>query len=167
LLRSSGLALQNAIADRLTLVSPALAPALVALARRHRELSDAAERVLGYIAHADRPTAGQVRAFLGAAKTWPNPADEALAELQRNALIDRGATTTPETGAAYLGKDGIPYRIFDRAHPKIVKASKKLGVAEAARVLVGALPGVPEKKLASMFKRLLSRDEIHVLFTDA
>ena len=151
-----GLAIEtNAIADRVALLDARLAPALVALVR-HGEPTETAQRALGYIANAERPTAGQVRAFLGVPpKTWPNPADEALAELQRLALIERGPTAVPATGAAYLGKDGIPYRIFDRAHPSVAKAAAKLTRASAAvilldRYLAGALFGT-RRKLASMF----------------
>ena len=155
----------NAIAGRVALLASELAPAVVALARRGGDISDAADRVLGYIANAERPTAGQVRAFLGVPpKTWPNAADDALAELQRATLIDRGATAVPETGAPYLGKDGIPYRVFDRAHPAIVKAAAKLTVATAApallaRYLSGAV-FAKRRKLASLFGALMSKPEL-------
>jgi hypothetical protein len=159
----------NTIADRLCIVDDGLAAAIVALVRRGRapdelDLDDMAERAMGYIANAERPTAGQVRAFLGAPKTWPNPADDALAELQRLTLIDRGANEVPKTGMAYLGKDGIPYRVFDAAHPAIVKRAAKLTVETAARELVGRyLAGAvfaARRKLASMFSLLVDRDEL-------
>jgi len=97
-------------------------------------------------------------------RTWPNPADEALAELQRHLLIDRGAAEVPESGAPYLAKDGIPYRMFDRTHPALVRKAAALTTDEAARQLVaayvhGAVFAQPGK-LASMFKRCLSRAEL-------
>jgi hypothetical protein len=137
---AQGIAIEtNAIAKRVALIDVALAPALVALCRG--EPSETAERVLGFLAHAERPTAGMVRAFLGVPpKTWPNAADDALAELQRLTLIDRGPADVPEHGAAYLSKDGIPLRIFDRAHPAIAKAAAKLTREAAAELLLAKVP---------------------------
>src|SRR5690349_8517842 len=95
----------NAIADRVAVVHAASAPALVPPRRRGAdpddvELSEPARRALAFVRGAERPTAGQVRAHLGVPpSTWPNPADDALAELQRHLLIDRGAADVPEVGA--------------------------------------------------------------------
>jgi hypothetical protein len=157
------------VADRVAVVAPSLAPALHALVRRvprdDVELSDDARVVLAYIANAERPTAGQVRAYLGVPpKTWPNRADDALGELQRHLLIDRGAVQVPATGIPYLPKDGIPYRVFDEAHVAVVKGASKLSIDAAAASLVerylrGARYAEP-RKLASMFKSCLSRAEL-------
>ncbi|HEX7837383.1 MAG TPA: hypothetical protein VF469_07970 [Kofleriaceae bacterium] len=89
-------------------------------------------------------------------RTWPNPANDALAELQRYLLIDRGAADGPDAGAPYLAKDGIPYRAFDRTHPALVRAAAALTVGEAASRLIAAyLRGAVfarSSKLASTFK---------------
>ena len=165
-----GLAVEvTVVAERVAVVAPSVAPALYALVRRmardELELSDDARAVLAYIANAERPTAGQVRAYLGVPpKTWPNRADDALGELQRKLLIDRGAVQVPATGIPYLPKDGIPYRVFDDAHPAVVKAASKLSVDAAAAMLVerylhGARYAEP-RKLASLFKRCMSRVEV-------
>lgn len=160
----------NVIAERLAVVHVAVAPAVIALRRRGArpgdlELSDTARRVLGFVRDADRPTAGQVRAHLGVPpKTWPNPADSALAELQRALLVDRGPAEVPETGSPYLAKDGIPYRVFDRVHAGLVNQAGKLAVADAASQLVFAYVAgavfARRSKLASMFKLCLSRAEL-------
>lgn len=160
----------NAVADRVAVAHRSLVPALFALGRRGADeddldLSPAARRALAFIAGADRPTAGQVRAHLGVPpRTWPNPADDALAELQRVFLIDRGAAEVPDTGAPYLARDGIPYRVFARAHPEVVAEAAKLSVGDAAmRLIAGYLAGAvfaAPGKLASLFKRCLSRSEL-------
>lgn len=166
-----GVALEtNAIADRVAIVHARVAPALIALRRRGAdpgdvELSDTARRVLAFIADTERPTAGQVRTYLGVpAKTWPNPADDALAELQRLLLIDRGAADAPASGAPYLARDGIPYRVLDRAHPALVEAAAELSVGDAAAALIDAYLGgavfAQRAKLAAMFKHLASRAEL-------
>lgn len=157
----------NAIADRVTIVHAPIVPALIALRRRGADpddlaLSDTARRVLAFVLGEPRPTAGQVRAHLGVPpRTWPNPADDALAELQRCLLIDRGAAEVPDAGAPYLAKDGIPYRAFDRTHPALVRAAAALTPGEAARRLIAAYLGgavfAPRSKLASMFKQCVSR----------
>jgi hypothetical protein len=160
----------NAIADRVAIVHAPLVPALIALRRRGADpddlaLSDTARRVLAFVRSESRPTAGQVRAHLGVPpRTWPNPADDALAELQRSLLIDRGAAEVPDAGAPYLAKDGIPYRAFDRTHPALVRAAAALTAGEAARRLIAAYLGgavfAPRSKLASMFKHCVSRAEL-------
>lgn len=162
---ADGVAIEtNVIADRLSLAHVSIVPALIALRRRGKapEVSSTARAALAFIAETPRPTAGQVRAHLGVPpKTWPNPADDALAELTRWFLIDRGAAEVPENGAPYLSKDGIPYRVFDAG---LVRAAQKLSVAAAAEQLVHAyLRGAliaKRTKLASMFKLCLSKDEL-------
>src|SRR5206468_5617064 len=115
--------------------------ALIALRRRGKlvgelDLSETARDVLGFIASTQRPTAGQVRGHVGVAREWPNPADDALAELQRFLIIDRGPTDVPKHGAPYLGKEGIPYRLVDDVHTAHVTASGKLSAASAADELL-------------------------------
>jgi hypothetical protein len=121
--------------------------------------------VLAFVLGEPRPTAGQVRAHLGVPpRTWPNAADDALAELQRHLLTDRGAAEVPDAGAPYLAKDGIPYRAFDRTHPALVRAAAALTAGEAARRLIAAYLGgavfAARSKLASMFKHCVSRAEL-------
>ena len=153
------------VADRVCLAHPSLVPALYALARRdvaleaRRDvvLSDDAKRVFEFLKFTPRPTAGMVRAHLGIPpKTWPNAADDALAELQRAMLIDRGAADVPDTGIVYLPKDGIPYRIFDDEHPRHVKAAKKLTPSKAIVVLLKYFELAVAKKL---FKRIVRKAE--------
>jgi hypothetical protein len=160
----------NVIADRVALVDAGLAPAVIALRRRGKGrnellLSDAARRVLAFLGDAERPTAGQVRAHLGVPpRTWPNPADDALAELQRLLLIDRGAADVPDAGAPYLANDGIPYQLFDSAHPTLMRKAGSLTIGEAAVQLLAAyITGAVfahRQKLASMFKLCMSRTEL-------
>jgi hypothetical protein len=160
----------NVIADRLVLAHRTTVPSLLVLRRRGRavvdlELSEPARRVLDILPEHPRPTAGFVRARYGVpAKTWPNPADDALAELQRNLVIDRGPTDVPERGAAYLGKDGIPYRLVDAVHGDIVRAARALDVATAATVVLSRyLDGAvfaTRRKLASLFAACWSADEL-------
>jgi len=158
------------IAERVALAHASLLPLLLALRRRGRsidelELSDTARGVLAFVASAARPTAGQVRAHLGIpARTWPNPADDALVELQRWLVLDRGATDVPERGHAYLSKEGIPYRLIDEAHPAHVRAAAKLSVAQAApKLLARYLAGAGEATIAQLrklFGLLLSDAEL-------
>ena len=160
----------NAIADRVGLVHASLIPALIAVVRRGRpvddlELSANARSVLGFLARTPRPTAGQVRAHLGVpAQTWPNAADDALAELQRALVIDRGDTHVPEKGAAYLTKEGIPYRLIDDVHAAHVTAAIGLTVdAAAAQLVERYLDGArfaTMKQLAKIFEACLSPEEL-------
>lgn len=160
----------NLIAARLAVMHVAIAPAVIALRRRGKRaedvaLSDTAQRVLGFVRDAERPTAGQVRAHLGVPpRTWPNPADDALAELQSQLLVDRGPADVPEAGSPYLSADGIPYRMFDLVHAGLVVQARKLAPADAAAQLVGAYVAgavfARRSKLASMFKLCLSRAEL-------
>lgn len=160
----------NAIAGRVGLVHASTIPALIALVRRGRaaadvELSATARRVLGFLARTPRPTAGQVRAYLGVPpQQWPNAADDALGELQRATLIDRGDTDVPDKGAAYLTKDGIPYRLVDDVHAAHVKAAGKLTVdAAAAQLVERYLDGArfaTTKQLAKIFEACMSPAEL-------
>src|SRR5499427_5821372 len=89
----------NVIADRLVLVHRDFVPALYALRTRFRaaRLSPNAERALRLIQDDGTASAGDVRRFLGADGTRrPDAADLALAELQRELLVDRGPSGVPK-----------------------------------------------------------------------
>jgi hypothetical protein len=154
------------VADRVAIAHASLVPALIALRRRGRthadlELSDDARRVLAFVASEPRATAGQVRAHLGVPpRTFPNRADDALAELQRWLVLDRGPTDVPEHGPAYLTKEGIPYRLVDEAHPAHVRAAAKLSVARAAKLVIARFPDATPKPLLKLLGLLLSADEL-------
>ena len=153
----------NVIADRLVLVHRDIVPALYALRvrRRAEKLSDYAERAFKLIQDDGSATAGDVRRFLGVdGLKRPDPGDLALAELQREMLIDRGPSSVPKGGIPYLSKEGYPYRVFAKAHPELVKASKKVDIDDAIRTLVYALGSAPPKKAASMFKLCFSAAEM-------
>ncbi len=159
----------NVVGDRVGLAHATLVPALIALRRRGRkveelELSSTAREVLSFIEKEPRATAGSVRLHVGVAREWPNPADDALAELQRDLVVDRGPTETPKTGAPYLGKEGIPYRLVDKVHAVHVRAAGKLSVGGAADQLIAAYLGgavfAPRKKLAKLFALCVSADEL-------
>ena len=145
----------NVIADRLVLVHREVVPALYALRSRFRvaRLSDYAERALRLIGDDGTASSGDVRRFLAVdGMKRPDPADLALAELQREMLIDRGPSSVPKKGIPYLSKEGFPYRIFDKAHADLVKAARKLKPAEAMDIVLEAAGSFPPKKTASMFK---------------
>jgi hypothetical protein len=158
------------VADRVALAHATMMPPLLALVRRRKsvdrlDLSATARRVLAFVSTTPRPTAGQVRAHLGVPpKTWPNRADEALAELQRALVLDRGPTDVPERGAAYLTKDGIPYRLVDDVHTAHVRAATKLSVEAAGSILLERyLDGArfaTKKQLKTLFGGFLSPAEL-------
>ena len=157
----------NIIADRLVLVHRDTVPALYALRARFRaeKLSDQAERAFQLIRKDGTASAGDVRRFLGVdGMKRPDPADLAHAELQRELLIDRGPSSVPKNGIPYLSREGFPYRVFDKAHPELVKAAKKMKVEEAFTAILDAAASFPPRKTASMFKLCLSdaeRRQIH------
>ena len=145
----------NVIADRLVLVHRDVVPALYALRSKLRaaKLSDDAARALKLIKDEGTASVGEVRRFLGAeGMTRPDPADLAVAELQREMLVDRGPSTVPKNGIPYLSKEGFPYRIFEKAHPDLVKAAKKMNAHDALEIIRNAAGPIPPKKFASMFK---------------
>lgn len=153
----------NVIADRLVLVHRDVVPALYALRIRHRaaKLSDHAERAFSLIQDDGSATAGDVRRYLGVdGLKRPDPGDLALAELQREMLIDRGPSSVPKNGIPYLSKEGYPYRVFAKAHPDLIKASKQIVIDDAIRTLVHALGSTPPKKVASMFKLCFRASEM-------
>jgi hypothetical protein len=152
----------NVVADRLVLVHRSLVPALYALRVRFRapKLSDHAQQAFKLIHDDGAASAGDVRRYLGVdGMKRPDPADLALAELQRDFLVDRGPASVPKSGIPYLSKDGYPYRIFERAHPDLVKAASKLKPVDALESIAATLPSVSRKKLVSMFKLCLSAEE--------
>ncbi|HYR90288.1 MAG TPA: crosslink repair DNA glycosylase YcaQ family protein [Terriglobia bacterium] len=149
----------NVIANRLVLVHREVVPALFALRTRFRaeKLSDYSDRAFRLIRKDGTASSGDVRRFLGVdGMKRPDPADIALGELQRDMLIDRGPSSVPKNGVPYLSREGYPYRVFETAHPELVRAAKKLKVQEAIRIVTEAAGPVPPKKFASMFKLCLS-----------
>ena len=86
--------------------------------------------------------------------------DVALGELMRELLVDRGPSSVPKTGIPYLSKEGYPYRVFDKAHPELIRSAKQLKILEAIAVVREAVGPVPPRKIASMFKLCLTREEI-------
>ena len=158
-LLASGEAVEtNVIADRLVLVHRDLVPALYALRSRRRtaKLSANAKRALKLIEDDGAATAGDVRRFLGVnGAKRPDAADIALTELQQEMLIDRGPSNVPKKGIPYLSKEGFPYRIFEKAHPDLVKASKKIKPEDAIETIRAAAGPIPPRKFTSMFKLIL------------
>ena len=153
----------NVIADRLVLAHRDVVPALYALRTRFRaaRLSEDAECAFSLIVKNDGVSAGDVRRFLGVAGAKrPDRADLALAELMREMLIDRGPSSVPEKGIPYLSKEGYPYRAFAKSHPELVKAAKKLKLPEAIAIVCGAIGPVPRRKLASMLKLCVAKEEL-------
>jgi hypothetical protein len=133
----------NIIADRLVLVHREIFPALYALRVRFRapRLSSEAEKAFGLIRNDGTATAGDIRRFLGVdGMKRPDPADSALAELQRELLVDRGPSSVPKNGIPYLSKEGFPYRDFEKVHPELVKAAKRLKIDDARKILLDAPP---------------------------
>jgi hypothetical protein len=152
----------NVIADRLVLVHRDVLPALYALRVRFRavKLSDQAETAFQLIRKDGTASAGDVRRFLGVdGMKRPDPADLALGELQRELLIDRGPSSVPKNGIPYLSREGFPYRVFEKAHPELVKAAKKMKIEEALKTILDAAAAFPSRKTASMFKLCLSEEE--------
>jgi len=97
-----------------------------------------------------------VRRFLGVeGLKRPDPADIAVGELQREMLIDRGPSSVPKNGIPYLSKEGFPYRVFEKVHPDLVKAAKKLNAEDALQIIRDAIGSITPRKFASMFKLLL------------
>jgi hypothetical protein len=168
-LLASGEAIEtNLIAGRLVFLHRSIAPAVYALRRRKDrtlELSSNARLAFERIQSDGHASSGDVRRFLGVhGLKRPDPGDEALSELQRELLIDRGPATVPKKGIPYLPPEGYPYRVFEKAHPEVVRAAGKLTVEKAAVQLVEsyleAAVWVTPQKLSSMFKLLLSAAEI-------
>ena len=153
----------NVIADRLVLIHRDVVPAVYALRSRLRPAKQSADakRVFQWIIKEGRATSGEIRRFLGVAgQKRPDRADIALGEVQRDLRIDRGPSSVPKKGIPYLSPEGFPYRIFDTAHPDIVKNAAKLPQDAAARLVIEtylrAAVFVTPRKLSSMFRLLLT-----------
>lgn len=152
----------NLIADRLVLVHRDVFPIVYALRVRFRagELSDYAQKAYQLIRDDGSASVGDVRRFLGVdGMKRPDPADIALGDLQREVLVDRGPSSVPKKGIPYLSKEGYPYRVFEKAHPEIVKQAKKLKVEAALEKLLEVTRELPPRKVAAMFKLCLSEQE--------
>jgi hypothetical protein len=148
----------NVIADRLVLVHRDVVPALYLLrtSRRVSKLSDNAARAFELIRENGTASVGDVRRFLGVeGLKRPDPADIAVGELQREMLIDRGPSSVPKNGIPYLSKEGFPYRVFEKAHPDLVKAAKKMNAEDALQIIRDAIGPITPRKFASMFKLVL------------
>jgi hypothetical protein len=148
----------NVIADRLVLVHRDVVPALYLLrtSRRVSKLSDNAARAFELIRENGTASVGDVRRFLGVeGLKRPDPADIAVGELQREMLIDRGPSSVPKNGIPYLSKEGFPYRVFEKAHPDLVKAAKKMNAEDALQIIRDAIGSITPRKFASMFKLLI------------
>ena len=153
----------NVIAGRLVLVHRSVMPALLRLRWRHRAkaLSRDADLALALISAQETATSGDVRRMLGVTGLKrPDRADEALAELQREMLIDRGPSSVPARGIPYLSPEGYPYRMLESAHADLVKLADKTTIDGAVRTILEAMGETPLKKVASMFKLCLSMDEL-------
>lgn len=161
----------SVIADRLVLAHKSLVPAVYALIRRGRSgenvtgLSLDAARAYDFICQKVHASAGEVRKHLGVAcSPRSDPALNALAELQRQMLVSRGASSVPEEGIPYLSKEGYPYFAFHVIHEDIVKSSCKLKLDQAAMTVLDAYlkPAAfsTSRKLTSLFKLCLSENEM-------
>jgi hypothetical protein len=157
------------------LVHREIMPAIYTLVRRGRPpsdldgLSQPARLAYSLMAQQREVTAGDVRRHLGVTRTGTShdPAYEALAELQRALLVDRGPFEMPAKGVPYLSRDGYPYHLFHQAHADIVKAASRLSLERAAdRVLGTYLKTMPDAaarrpvRLLSLFKLFLNKEEI-------
>jgi hypothetical protein len=166
------------IADRVTLVHRSLVPALYALVRRGRPASDVstlsanARAALSLLQERKQVSAGDVRARLGARfQERDDPAYAALSELARDLLVDRGPFEIPKAGIPYLSTEGYPYHLFHEVHADLVAAARRYSVTEAARELLeryvrGAV-FARVAKLASLFRAVLSSEEIEAALQDA
>lgn len=171
-LLATGLGIEvNVVADRLALVHRSLLPALLVLVRRGRAADDLdglsmnARSAYALLKQQRQISAGDLRRHLGV-KTDPrhDVAYEALADLQRALLVGRGPFAMPKAGIPYLSQEGYPYHLIHERHPDLVKAAKKLSANAAAdawldRYLAAAPPATP-RKLASLFRRFLTADEL-------
>jgi hypothetical protein len=161
----------NVISSRLTIVHRTWMPALYRLVRRDRApddlagLSINARRAYALVVANREVSAGAVRKHLGVAATpRHDPAYDALAELQRQLLVDRGPFVVPKKGIPYLSREGYPYHLVHQAHADLVRAARALDVDEAIdwwlnACLDAGLPATP-RTLASLFRAFLTPAEI-------
>ncbi|MGH9410626.1 MAG: hypothetical protein ACRD1V_14360 [Vicinamibacterales bacterium] len=159
----------NVIADRLCLVDRAVMPFLYILVRRGRSGDDLAgltlnaRRAYQMIRDQRQTTAGRLRRHLGApAGQKIDPAYEALSELQKALLVDRGPFEVRRSGVPYLSKEGYPYHLLEAVHPDLVDSA--VSVPSAARGLLSAYLGGARfcsiAKLKTMFRLALRSEEI-------
>ena len=161
----------NVIAGRLSLVHRALVPALLVLVRRGRGpddldgLSMPARSTYALLTEQRAVAAGDVRRRLGV-KMDPrhDPAYEALAELQRALLVDRGPFVMPKAGIPYLSTEGYPYHLLHQVHADFVGAAAQLSASAAADCFIsGYLDGAvftTPRTLAKLFRSFLTLSEI-------
>jgi hypothetical protein len=161
----------NVVADRLVLVHRSLLPALYVLVRRGRAADDLeglgmhARSAYALLRQRRQISAGDLRKHLGLA-TEPrrDPAYEAMAELQRALLVARGPFEVPKAGIPYLSPEGYPYYLLAERHGDLARAARRLSVERAADVWLDryltAAPPVTPRKLASLFRRFLTAEEI-------
>jgi hypothetical protein len=161
----------NVVAGRLSIVHRTLMPALYHLVRRGRPASDqsglslAARTAYALIAERREVAVGDVRRRLGARATpRHDPAYEALAELQRHLVVDRGPFVVPKTGIPYLSREGYPYHFFHDAHEDLARAAHDLDRDDATDRWIGAYVrgtsiAVP-RTITSLFRAFLTPDEV-------
>jgi len=159
------------IADRLTLVHRSVVPAVFALVRRGRAIDDLTgvslngRRAFALIVKKREVTVGDVRAALGVAFDARHDAGyEALADLARLMLVDRGPYEINTKGIHYLSKDGYPHHLFHEAHADLAREAAKLRIPDAAdtllrRYLTGAV-FCSVRRLKTMFRFLMVPEEI-------
>ncbi len=161
----------NIIAGRICLLDKTLAPALFRLVTRERlynqlpKLSSNAHLAYDLLSDRGEITAGELRKKMGVKSgLQEDPAYQALAELQRHLLVDRGPFTMPGKGIPYLSKEGYPYHFFHEAHLELVTAAQELTDKQAAAIFLSSyLKGsvfCPAKKMISIFQSFLSAREI-------
>ncbi|HKV99746.1 MAG TPA: hypothetical protein VJN96_07975 [Vicinamibacterales bacterium] len=171
-LLASGLGIEiNVVADRLALVHRSLLPALLVLVRRGRRADDLdgltmnARAAHALLRQQRQISAGELRRHLGL-RSDPrhDPAYEALAELQRALLVGRGPFEVTNSAIPYLSQEGYPYYLLHERHADLVRQARALSADSAADRWLGrylaAAPAVTPRKLASMFRRFLTADEI-------
>jgi hypothetical protein len=161
----------NVIGTRLTLVDRNWMPALYRLVRRDRSPDDLSGLSLNargactLITAKREVSAGEVRTHLGLRPAPRNdPAYEALSDLQRRLLVDRGPFKVPKTGIPYLPREGYPYHFFHHAHADLVRAARALDLEEATDWWLGsfvdaAIFAAP-RTLTSLFRLFLTPAEI-------
>jgi hypothetical protein len=152
----------NVIGDRLVLAHRDVIPALWSLRRRFpSELTQDAARALELIEANVGVNAGDVRRMLGArGARRPDRADIALAELMRDMRVDRGPSSVPKRGIAYLSREGFPYRVFEKAHPDLVATAAKLSIDRALETVIAPLRHLPPRTLASLLRLCVRKDEL-------
>lgn len=157
----------NLIANRLCLAHERVLIAIYALRRGRRQpnVSDESRQALEFIIANETASSGEIRRLLRVeGQRRPDAADLALAELQRDLLIDRGPTAGPSQGVFYLTREGYPYREFSTAHPEIVSLAADLGRQQAAAQLLtsylAAARTATRRNLTTLFQLLIGVDEI-------